>query len=755
MLSFSLQQGYSLTTMLAVAAAAVLLAGTFYYRAFGMLKPRQWRTLLGLRILAIGLIVLLLFRPVLGYQRQLEQRKALIFLLDSSSSMSIADDATGVTRFNQARDKIRQWWDGLQGDFDLHLIDFSQRARTLPGGKRELPALSPEGKATSLSRALELAARLQDEDGKAIVAEAAVVFSDGVHNAAGDPLQWAADMDVPVHTVGVGATMLSDVTYRDVQLAGIDCPDRLLLENLAKITAMVEGVGLAGRVVTVVLEEDGVQVDQTQLTLDGVEGSQEAAFEFRPTKTGRHTYAVRVDPVGEERIEQNNQRSAAAMVVEPGIRVLYVEGTAREEYGAVAQRFLAKDPDLEYYALVQTRPNVFLKQTNIEGLKTDAIPGDAETIDTFDVFIIGDLDSSYLKPAVQRLLVERVRQGAGLVMLGGNHSLGPGGYAGTPLGEILPVVLGDRQIGQVTEPSLPTLTPDGTHHPILANIADFFPSTQGPAKIAGLPPLSGYTRVRQAPGGTVLARLSAQPDSMPVLAVQPVGDGRTAVFCGDTTRKWQQGPRAAGQQSPFLRFWGQMVRWLAGRTVAVEAQAGIAASTDKAAYQPGEQIRVSAVVRDQRGEGAAGVEVRAKIRNPAGRPDQVVLTTVPGPSGHYGATFDPQVAGTYQIVVQTEVGHQTLRGEKMLVEVGRPQMEFERLDPDEEMLGAIASKSGGRYFHVTTADYLLDQLDRSLRKRRRQIIFPHYNWPLLLPTWMLFVGILTTEWVLRKRFQLR
>jgi len=31
---------------------------------------------------------------------------------------------------------------------------------------------------------------------------------------------------------------------------------------------------------------------------------------------------------------------------------------------------------------------------------------------------------------------------------------------------------------------------------------------------------------------------------MPALAVQPLGRGRTAVFTADTTRKWQQGPRA-------------------------------------------------------------------------------------------------------------------------------------------------------------------------------------------------------------------
>ena len=91
MLNIASEQGFSMTTMLAVAAAAILLAGTFYYRTFGALKPGQWQTLLGLRIAVILLIVLLLFRPVFSYHRNLQEKKALVFLLDTSASMSISE----------------------------------------------------------------------------------------------------------------------------------------------------------------------------------------------------------------------------------------------------------------------------------------------------------------------------------------------------------------------------------------------------------------------------------------------------------------------------------------------------------------------------------------------------------------------------------------------------------------------------------------------------------------------------------------
>jgi len=747
----SLEQGHSFTTMLAVAVVAIALAGLFYYRTYRMLKPRQWQTLLLLRSAAIVIIVVLLFRPVFSYQRELSDKPALVLLLDSSASMSIADDASGVTRFNQARTQIEKWHDRLKDDFQLELFEFSERARPL-GGITELAGLRPEGKATSISRALSAAAEATKQLPRGML-EAVILVSDGVHNSAGDPLEVLPRVGT-VHTVGVGASLRTSITYRDIQVTGIDCPDRMLLGNLVKIKGGVEGIGLAGRVIRVFLDEDGRQIAETELTLDDSEGPQEVSFEHRPTTLGRRIYTIRAETLPEEKIAENNQRSAAALVVEPGIRVLYIEGTARAEFGAIVERFLSKDPDLEFYALVQTRPNVFLRRTNMTGVDFQVIPNDAETIDKFDVFIIGDLDSSYIKPAQQELIVKRVRNRGGLLMLGGYRSLGPGGYAGTPIGEALPVVLGDRDVGQITDPFLPTLTPDGARHPIFANIAGFFPTqTDAEPKIPGLPPLDGCTRVLGAkPGATVLATYQAPEGPMPVLAIQPLGEGRAAVFCGDTTRKWHQVPRALDKETPFTRFWGQMVRWLAGRGGPVETGANVTASTDKAAYQPDEPVRITAIVRNQDGQGASGAKVVARIRGPAGRPDQVTLAPAVGPAGHYEGTFEPKTHGTYQIEVEATIGQITVSSEKLVVEAGRTNLEFERLDLNEKLLARIASESRGRYVHISVADNLIDQLDRSQRKRRL-VVERQLYWPPVL--WTMFVAILTTEWILRKRFQLR
>ena len=768
MLELASEQGYGTATMLAIAGAAILLVALLYYRAFGMLRPRQWQTLLLLRIGAILVVLLFLFQLGFSFYTERLGKPPLVFLIDASGSMSTSDDASGVSRFNQARSQLEKWSSDLKDDFTIYLIAFDERAYPL-ADPRQLATLTPTGKATSLTAALQTASQQVPKQERPV----AILLSDGIHNWGRNPLEIAKtlkDSGIVVYTVGVGASLRSDRSFRDVQVTGITCPDRLLINNKAKIAGFVEGIGVAGQVVQVVLGDEGKPVQETKLTLDGIEGSQKVEFEFIPTVKGRHTYTVRVPPIQQERITENNFRSAVAMVIEPGIRVLYIEGTLRGEYGALVDRFLAKDPDLEFCALIQTRPNVFLTRTNIKGLDLKTIPSDAETLNKFHVFILGDLDSTYLKPQQQQWIVQRIRNGGGLVMLGGYHALGPGGYAGTPIGEVLPVLLGSREIGQVEEPFLPLLTPDGVRHPIFANIADFFRTQAGLPRQSGLPELDGCTRVERArPGASVLAvqptdvgkktgptrpgsEKAESGSEMPVLAVQPLDKGRTAVFCGDTTRKWQQGPLVLGQDSPFLRFWGQMIRWLAGRSGPVEEKASITAAIDKGFYESEEPIQVTAIVRDEKGQGSQGAQVKAKIKGPTAA-EEVTLTSVPGPAGHYAGTYKPRIPGRYDVVVEARAGQVTLTSDKLVAEVGRANLEFDKLDMDDKMLAQIAAETRGRYVHLSTASTLIDQLDRSQRQQRELHKTDLYRPAGLF--WAIFVVLVSTEWFLRRRFLLR
>lgn len=811
-----LAQGYTFLHLFIVLLFAWGITTFFYWRTFSTLTRQRFFKLLLLRYLSIATVVFLLFRPMLQYTKEQIQRKSIAFAVDTSASMGISDGAGNVPgteeqeggavartqiRVDQVKDKIKVWSEKLQNDFLLHLYEFSDKAINLDEVALA-PTLAAKGTSTSLSIGLVGTLNIMDGTKKVPTKEieALFLFSDGQHNTARNPATDASRLGIPVYSIGVGTGLKSSSSFKDVQVVDIRLPERLTLNNRGRITAGVDAVGLEGRTVKVILEEDTSmateptrnkknnepinnneprsavpdseatknrrKLGEKELILDAIEGPQDVVFEFKPEKVGRTLYIARVEPLSDEAIKENNERQTAALVVEPGMRVFYLEGTLRPEYGAIVERFLSKDPDLEFCAMVQTRPNVFQRRTNIEDFDLKGLPTDQDTIDSFDVFIIGDIDSSYFKPEVQEMIVKRINSGAGLVMLGGYHTLGPGGYGGTPIGKILPIVLGprpeSREEGQYSEAFMPKLTPDGVHSNIFANIADFFPSTLGSAQKEGLPMLTGCTRVLAPnPAATTLATCpnvmvpgpGGGQVEMPVLAVQPVGEGRSAVFTGDTTRRWQQGPRAMNQDTPFMQFWGQLIRYLAGREGAIVREAGVSATVDKAYYEPEESITVSATVKNADGEGTEKASVEAIIIRTDGKEDKIKLEAVAGTPGRYQGTYEPKTIGQQEVKVSAKVDGLTLMApEKMIVDVGRPNMEFDRLDLNEDLLTKIADASGGRYSHITTADFLVDQLNRDLMKRKviEQV-------PLAPPFafWVIFVVLLTIEWALRRRYHLR
>ncbi len=104
--------------------------------------------------------------------------------------------------------------------------------------------------------------------------------------------------------------------------------------------------------------------------------------------------------------------------------------------------------------------------------------GDPRTAATPDVIILDDVDVQGLSPASWKAIAERVRKGMGLIMLGGYHSYGPGGFRESPLADVLPIEIGPAQRQGFGEPlredvqlrgplHMRPAAPLGVRHPVM------------------------------------------------------------------------------------------------------------------------------------------------------------------------------------------------------------------------------------------------------------------------------------------------
>src|SRR5262249_15464688 len=130
--------------LLVVVTALALLGFTAWsYRKVqdNKVSPRIFWIVASLRVAAIVALLLLLLQPLVRSSRQITQRGIVAVMLDSSDSMSIADQPGSHKRFDDAV--------GLLGDqgklvaelstrFDTRLFEFG--AKVTPIDKRQLAA---------------------------------------------------------------------------------------------------------------------------------------------------------------------------------------------------------------------------------------------------------------------------------------------------------------------------------------------------------------------------------------------------------------------------------------------------------------------------------------------------------------------------------------------------------------------------------------------------------------------------------------
>jgi uncharacterized membrane protein len=746
------QPTYQLILMLALAGACATWVLFFYLRVYHYLGRVIMPLLLALRILAIMLLVLLIFKPLLSFEQRLERRTDLYVLVDASKSMSVSDYPDSPNRMGQATKQIEEYLKRLQTAFEVKLYAFDTRTQAVTGpGQWPQPA----GDATNITRAIKdvvAVARKADTTG-------ILLMTDGLHNAGGNVVQDVAALGPPhVYTVGVGTDLTAQSGFQDISLENVRAPEECTVNNLTKITVDVEAVGLADRSVEVELRENDLPVASEPLRLDGLPGTQSVTLSFTPTTLGRHMYVARIRPDPAERRTENNERQVHLLVTDPKIRVFYIEGVVRPEYKPL-KSVLETDPNVDLLSLVQVKRGEFLQSGSMTGLSLSGFPQTLEDLRKFDVFIIGDLDRSYFSGQQMENLKTAIAEGRGLLMVGGYNSLGPGGYEASPIEEILPVAVGPRNIGQETTPFVLKLTPEGLNHPIFNGTQDFF-QYQASTPLEKLPQLKGCNIVgRPKPGASVLA---VHPDRtgpdgpLVVLAVHQYGKGRAAAFAADTTYQWYLPYKALGRDSPYIKFWSQMVRWLASKEIKEQSTApGVSLLVLKPFYNPGEKVVIRAKVRAEEGRATNFADVTGTLLGPGQERKGLSLALEPGSVGVYQTELDPPDPGQYKVVVEARKDAKRLGIEETTFTVGRPNQEFERLSIDRGLLKKLAAATAGEYYEPANFGDLVERL-------RTLMIHENIHRELGIQTvpglfgilFGAFLLIVTAEWAIRKYYQL-
>jgi uncharacterized membrane protein len=478
---------------------------------------------------------------------------------------------------------------------------------------------------------------------------------------------------------------------------------------------------------------------------------------FTPKEIGLHRLCARAEQKPGEKLLENNEAEFLLSVTEPQLKVLYID-VVRGESKFLKGAF-SRDPHVRLMSLIKVRKDTFLQSGEVAGLKLEHIPEAPEILARFDVIIIGNLGLEHISVATRRNLKEWVGNGRGLLWLSGEDAFGPGGYVGTDLEPLIPVRMGGKEDGFVKEPFQMRLTAEGGRHPALAGCEKFF-IMAGASKLPteALANMEFLNRsLGPAPGAGILAEhvTAKTPDGqpLPIFAVGQAGRGRTAAFLAGPTWPWLTVMQGAGRETPYHKLWGQTLRWLAGEEAKFgHAMEPLQAHMGRAFYHNGETAILYARAMDASNQLTGEATIDATVESPDGKSSQTLTVSAQNDqAGSYQARWRPEVSGQYKVQVKGRLGDRDLGQVELQFAVGKPNQEFDRLDLNEPLLRRIAEKSGGRYVTLADAQQLIRELRSSERSRRKLTELSLFNLPLFF---LLFIGLVTTEWILRKRQEL-
>ena len=682
---------------LAVVAVGVVTLRT-YQRVRANSRPLDRAVLTGIRFTILALLLLCLFRPVLVLSRIVPQENFLGVLVDDSRSMQIAD-RDGQTRadfvtqqFGSAESSVLA---ALADRFALRLFSFSSTTDRIEA----VGDLVYDGTQTHLGQALTRA----HEELAGVPLSGLVVVSDGADNAddpLGDALLPLQAAGVPVFTVGLGREEYA----RDIQLSRVETPRSVLKGAALVVDVVVAQTGYRGQTVSLQVEDEGRIVADQEVTLPDDGEPTTVRVRFTAADAGPRLLSFRIAPEPDEMVTQNNVRHALIVVEDTREKILYFEGEPRWEVKFL-RRAVEDDENLQVKVLQRTAEGKVMRMNVDDADDLLEFPRTREELFGYRALILGSIEASYFTPDQLRMIADFVSErGGGLLMLGGQRSYAEGGYAGTPVADVLPVVLDERDAdgeGGFFRETDVRPTRAGETHPS-TQIADTEEASA--ARWLELPPITLVNAISDVkPGATTL--LTSGDESLVVLAFQRYGAGKSLAFPIQDSWMWQMHADIPVDDQTHEILWRRLLRWLVD---GVPDQ--VVADMPKDRVELDETVRLTAEVDDASYEEINTSQVSAWITDPDDELIEVPLDWTADRDGEYAASFTPSREGLYEVRIEATTDGELLGSDTAYFRVAPSDSEYYDSTMRAPLLERVAEETGGRFYTADTMGSLVDDI---------------------------------------------
>jgi len=767
-----------------IVPACLAFAVLTYAGLMGKRLPRI--SLAVVRSMLVVLLAVMLCGPQLARQTERIERDWVLFLIDRSLSLAVADAPTpdGVeSREAQLQRMVKglaPTVTELKATRNVAASGFGTSTFDLTAAFTAAEPTLPEigSRSTRLGEAID--ETLAEYSGRPIAG--VVVLSDGrTSESLVSPARIAAlnARSIPVFVVPLG----SERPVPDLSIARVEATGSAFLEDVVPVGVTValgsaEGAAEGPPEGTIELIDEATQrvLSSRRLSEPDPAGATSPPGTFRFTLTtraeeaGEARWMVRLKPDSPDLSPANNSASLRIDFADRPIRVLYLDGSPRWEYRYL-KNTLMREKSVRSAVLVLSSDRRYLREGSdpIEG-----VPRTAAEWSAFDAVVLGDLRPELFSEAqIAQLRSMVAERGAGLVWLGGPSSSDLA-WKANPLADLLPFTPGVIGASGVEagkawlEPVLVRAAAAAQRYGVLQlsdSAGEPWPAwlSDGSLNWTFLRFAQRFDVSALKPATEVLAEATPQgaTSGSPLVMTMRYGAGRVVYVGTDEVWRLRFG---RGETLPE-RFWIPLLRLAARESLGRSGRSAVLELSPSTGVA-GQPVQVSLRLLDQSLLDAAPEALRVRVSRaaePGAAPvpaveltlvRQSARTTDPFQSqatvGTYVGTFTPGDSGTFDF--DSDEPLLISAGVSARLEVVLPDDELRVPQTNHPLLAQLAERTGGS----VVGPGELAQLGELLPNREVRVLgVPEvetlWDKPIAL---ILFIGLLGVEWIGRRLVRL-
>ncbi len=670
-----------------------------------------------LRSIALVLLILLLYEPILSVVKFLKERPKIGVVIDNTQSLLVS-----ATSRNQIQ-KLKEFFKTkkLEEKFPEISFDYySFKNQGVKYNKFSFDSLNFDGELTNISSALHT---VKNENYSSLV-----LITDGNFNSGRNPIYEVEELNIPIFVIGVGDT----VQQRDIMISKVQTNNIVYAGSKVPVEVTLKWFGFEGENAELIFSEDKKIISRTIIRLDEGEIEKRIILNYDAINVGINKLNLSVSVLKDELTEKNNYKDFYIEVLKSKLKVLIIAGapssdvsivfnTLSENFNYSVMSFIQKNSD-EFYP--------FYKNGKYEIKFSDAI------IDTSDCIVLVNYPTQITKINTITKIFSKIQEKKipVFIVLGKNVDY-------SKLQNLDPILPFNWQSANSREMFVfPALN---------EKVASSILLTKDLTKESyqQLPPIYKHsTQYRAKPESYVIAYvkdLSVQLNE-PIFINRNVNRQKSFAILGYGIWRWKLLTQGSINEKFLYNFLTNIINWL----TVIEDKQKIRVTPVKQNFTTADPIEFTAEIYNEQYQPIDDANLKVFIKS---KDINYELLMNGIGNGRYEGSIDNLKAGDYSYSANVEVNGVNIGEVKGRFSVGNINIEYLDTRMNIHLLKKIGLQSGGKYFDVDLIDKLIDELSSvKVQTAERKIVNEYKLWTEEAIAGIVII-IFIIEWFIRKR----